>query len=173
MHTKNRCDGSTLVEMIVSMTVAAIVVAQVFVVLVTQQSVYAGNERVVEAQQDARLVTEMIQADIRMAGFLVPPYAGISNRDGGTGSADALCISDPEPIDETKVLESDGVFERAAFAATLGAAATSILLDVATLDIDEDGDDDFTIGRGIILADTDDTHCATITGIISRIGCRH
>ena len=64
MGTKNRNDGFTLVEMIISMTVASVVTAQVFVVLSTQQSVYAGNERVVEAQQDARLVTEMIQSDV-------------------------------------------------------------------------------------------------------------
>ena len=123
---RTRRDAFTLVEMMVSLAVSTIIVVQVFLVLTTQQNVQASNARMVEAMQDARLVAEMIQADIRMAGYMVPAFAGISNRDGGSSGTDALCISNASAIADSEVSTASGVFERAQLTATLTGVSTSV-----------------------------------------------
>jgi hypothetical protein len=40
-----------------------------------------------------------------------------------------------------------------------------VQLDAASMDLDADTNDDFAVGRGIIIADSAGSHCARITGI--------
>jgi prepilin-type N-terminal cleavage/methylation domain-containing protein len=158
-----RDDGFTIAELMISLIIMVIVASQLTLILLTQNRVYAEQHRVLDAQEDARLVAEIIATDLRVAGFLIPNFVGISSQDGGTSGADALCTSDPTVISETSVDEAIGTIDRVALAANLGAGSTQVT--VASLDVDLDGDNDFSKDAGIIISDGTGSHCARITGV--------
>jgi prepilin-type N-terminal cleavage/methylation domain-containing protein len=157
--------GFTLIELLVAMAVLALVAVQVLSMFSSQQRTYLVQSRVVEAQEDARLVAEAMLADLRMAGFMVPKTAGVASVDGGNAAADTLCASDPSVVDEDRLEEAMDRFAGAAIGAALSASATSASIASAEMDIDGDGDVDFMVGSGIILAGGTASHCARITAI--------
>lgn len=161
-----RSAGFTLVEIIIALAIFAVVIAQAFAVFGAQHATYTGTERSIEVQEDVRLVTDAIQSELRMAGYMVPKIAGISSVDGGNAAADMICISDPSKLDDLKVDDATARFDKAQIAAgPVGAGAASVQVD--TLDIDANGVADFvdTETMGIIIADGTSSHCARITGI--------
>ena len=107
---------------------------------------------------------EMMVADVRMAGFLVPEENAITGIDGGAAGPDVLCVSDPAVMADAEVDAAKSAFDGASLQANLGAAASQVTLTAAEMDIDGDGDNDFAIGAGIILSDATTHHCARITG---------
>ncbi len=165
MPKTSRAGGFTLIEMMVSVVIMGIVTTQIFLVLTIQNTTYMGQGRILEAQQDARLVTELMQVDIRTAGMLVPGIAAMTSRDGGTANPDVLCTSDPSVLGENEVTGASTFFDRATLSAALGAGLSTVQLTLASMDIDADGDNDFAVGQGIIISDGGDNHCARITGI--------
>jgi hypothetical protein len=56
-------------------------------------------------------------------------------------------------------------FDGARTTVALGAAAGSTTVPAADLDIDNDGDNDFAVGSGVIISDGTSSHCARITAI--------
>jgi prepilin-type N-terminal cleavage/methylation domain-containing protein len=165
MRERRRDQGFTMAELLVAMVVLAIVTTGAMLVFTAQHQTYIGQERVLEAQQDARLVTEMMLADIRLGGFLVPTNTGIGGIDGGNSAPDVICTSDPSVIDEAEIDQSNGRFPGARLQSTLGADAEVVTLNVASMDIDNSGDSDFAVGSGILISDGADTHCARVTVI--------
>ncbi len=161
--------GYTLIELLVALAVLGILVAQLFVVFNTQKRVYVTNERLLDVQEDARLVMDLLVNETRMAGYMVPQVAGISSIDGGTGAADTLCVSDPSALDETVVQAANNRFSRARISAFVG-NGTVTLTTVAELDVDADGDTDFSVDQGIVIADGNRSHCATITDVDAGSG---
>jgi len=125
-----------------------------------------SQRRVVDAQEDVRLVADMVLVDLRMAGFMTPPMVGVSVVDGGTTGSDWICASDPIVYDETILDDAMDRFDGTGLASTLG-AGTSVSLTTSEMDIDGDGNDDYTVGQGIIVADADSSHCGRITNISS------
>ena len=103
--------------------------------------------------------------DIRMSGFMVPVIVGISSIDGGTDAADVLCSSDSSVINLSSLDEANARFDRAKLTSNLGAAANTVALAPADMDIDRDGNNDFAVNRGIIVAGGTKSHCARITGV--------
>jgi len=77
--------GITLIELMVAMVIAAIVIAGVYRIFISQTKVYAVQEQVTEVQQNTRTAMEVMLADLRMTGFdddhanstitIVPPTA--------------------------------------------------------------------------------------------------
>ena len=53
----------------------------------SQQQGYIGQKRMLDTQEDARLVGDMIFADIRMAGFMIPTVGGSSRKSRTSWSA--------------------------------------------------------------------------------------
>ena len=162
-----RKTGFTLVELMIALAIFGIVIAQAFAVFGAQHVTYTATERSIEVQQDSRLIADAILGDVRMAGYMVPREAGIASVDGGTGGTDAICVSDSDP-DVIKDSEVAGALERfagASLAVNLGAGANTASLTNSSLDVDGDGNDDFAVGRGIIFADGDNSHCAVIDSI--------
>ena len=157
--------GFTLVEILIALTILGIVVAQAFAIFIAQHSAYTGTERSIEVQEDVRLVSEAVQSDVRMAGFMVPQVAGIASVDGGNGGSDILCASDPTAIADTEIADALARFDRSSALAAVGAAATSVQLSAGHLDVDGDGNNDFSEDSGVILADGTSSHCARITQI--------
>ncbi len=161
-----RCEsGFTLIELMVAMAVLGVVTAQLLFVLNIQKRVYVSNDRLLDVQQDARLVTDLILTEARVAGFMVPRRVGISSRDGGTGAADVLCVSDPTVMNAATV---EGAAQRFPGGDVLDFTAADRVRLAGLSDLDVDGAGaaiDFSASRGVIIADPNSSHCASIDSI--------
>jgi prepilin-type N-terminal cleavage/methylation domain-containing protein len=169
MRRQSLSQGFTMIELLVAVAIMAVVTASVLSVFATQHKTYVGQERVLEVQQDARLVAEMVLADVRAAGLLMPPITGIAGRDGGTSGPDVLCVSDPSVLNETEILAALAPFDGANLFALVDDDDTTVELVASTMDVDADGDDDFAVNAGIILSDGGDTHCARVTDVTGNV----
>jgi prepilin-type N-terminal cleavage/methylation domain-containing protein len=157
--------GYSLIELMVALAVLAVVTAQLFLVFTGQQRAYVANERLLDVQEDARLVIDLILTEARMAGFMLPRRNGISSRDGGNAASDALCVSDFRALDLTTVQGADARFD-AADVLAVPLADRVQLAGPAELDLDAAGAaTDFAVSQGIIIADPNTSHCASITAI--------
>jgi len=155
--------GMTIAELMISMTVLAVVIGFVMVAFTDQHHAQLNHERVIEAQHEGRLITDLMVTDLRMAGFMVPTRAGVGSVDGGANLPDQICMSDPAVMDQTIVANVSQRFPGATPSGTVGAGATRVTVGIAGLDVDSDGTDDFVPGAGIIVADEDSVHCAIVT----------
>ena len=153
--------GFTMVELLIALVIFSIVIAQAFAMFGVQHVTQAKTGRALEIQQDVRLVSDAVMFDVRQAGFLVPRVAGIASRDGGAGGPDALCVSDSSVLAEAEVTAALNHFDRAGISA-VAAGATAVTIAAGHLDIDNDGNDDFSVGAGIIISDGVNSHCARV-----------
>lgn len=62
--------GVTLIELMIALFIAAILVAGIYSMFISQQRSYSLQDQMVGIQQDARAALTIMSADIRMAGFL-------------------------------------------------------------------------------------------------------
>jgi prepilin-type N-terminal cleavage/methylation domain-containing protein len=164
MGTRTRENGFTIAELMIALVIMAIVTSQALLMFTTQHRTYVGQGQTTDIQQEARLVTEMILSDVRMAGFLVQNTTAISGFDGGATNPDRLCVSDPSAISAPVITAAVGPLAGATVDAVLGAGAGTVNLDAGSMDIDGDGFDDFPTNSGIIISDGLRHHCARITG---------
>jgi prepilin-type N-terminal cleavage/methylation domain-containing protein len=166
LRRRASANGFTLIELIVALVIVAVVTLQLLAMFSSQQKTSIAEKRVVEIQEDVRLVADMMLTDVRMAGFMVSRVVGLSSVDGGTGGPDAVCVSDPGWADAS-VANANTRFTPTSLFADLGASAGTVELVTGDMDIDGDGSGDFAVGGGIILADGAKSHCARITQISS------
>ncbi len=164
-NARRRSSGFTLAELMVAFVIMAVVITQMMVVFTTQHKTYVGQAKVMEIQQEARLLTELMLSDVRMAGFMVSDMVGAAGRDGGTTAPDVLCTSDPSTFDDAMLLAATASYVRASLGALLDQGDSFVDLAAGHLDIDEDGNNDFVVNGGIIVSDGTDSHCARITAI--------
>jgi len=157
--------GFTTVELVVALAIMAFLVLQSMSLLASQQQNFHSQERLLSAQEDSRLAAELMLTDIRMAGFMVANFAGISSRDGGAANADVLCVSDQGAFDQTKISQAMNRFDRAELAIDLSAGQNSVTIQATHADVDDDGDDDFVVDQCIIISDGSATHCAHVTSV--------
>ena len=170
MHERRYSQGFSLAELMVAVVILAVVTTGAMLMFTTQHKTYVGQERVLEVQQDARLVTEMILADVRLGGFMVPKNTGIAGIDGGAAASDVLCTSDPSVIDESVIDVANGRLPGATLQSAVGAAQSTVSLVAASMDIDDSTGSDFAVGSGIVISDGSDTHCARITAANAGTG---
>ncbi len=62
--------GVTLIELMIALTISAILVGGTYSIFITQQRTYTLQDQVVGVQQDARAALTVMARDIRMAGML-------------------------------------------------------------------------------------------------------
>jgi len=165
MTTREYARGFSLTELMVALVVMAVVTAQLLVSYSNQHRNAIEQEYVVESQEEARLLTDLILSDLRLAGFMVPREAGVGSIDGGGAASDLLCMSDPSIVDAAVLTGVTSRFDGASTTANLGAGASSVALSAGSLDIDADGDDDFAVGAGVLISTTGRVHCGVIDGI--------
>jgi prepilin-type N-terminal cleavage/methylation domain-containing protein len=153
--------GFTMIELLVALAIVAILTSQLFLVFQTQKQAYLNNSRVLDVQEDARLVVDLITADARMAGYMVPRIAGVASVDGGTGGSDSLCVSDWSLIDDSTLGGVSDHFTNA----HVGSLTTTqvVLTSLGEKDVDGDGSVDFQQNQGIIISNGVASHCARIT----------
>jgi len=164
-RNRRRQEGVTLTELMIAMVIMAVVTAQALMLLSSQQKTYAGQGAVIQAQEEARLVTEMILGDVRMAGFLVPSYTGLTGIDGGANGPDIMCMSDPSIMANDSIITAARRLSGGTTAADLDGGDSIVILTASSMDVDGDGNatDDFLVGSGIIISDGNRHHCALIT----------
>ena len=73
-----RCQGFTLVELLVVLALVSIVMTAIYSVFIHSNRVYISQEEVVAAQQEARSALDILGREIRMAG-----YIAANNKPGG------------------------------------------------------------------------------------------
>ena len=79
---KKKAAGVTLIELMIVLVIAAVLVAGVYSLFITQHRSYAVQDQVAGAQQDARAALDIMGRDIRMAGFGVGAGSGSGFTDG-------------------------------------------------------------------------------------------
>jgi prepilin-type N-terminal cleavage/methylation domain-containing protein len=103
--------GFTLVELMITLVMLAMVVAVIATVLIASQRSKADTEGRIEAQQSGRAISDMIAADLRTAGYQVdnntipnqPPFAYVDSME--------IMINaniDPYPVNGDTVLVGGG-----------------------------------------------------------------
>jgi len=168
-----RRHGFTLIELMITVGLLGLASMGMFSAFDSQKAVYNSNERLIETQEDARLVLDLIAFDARMAGFMVPPVAAISSFDGGAANPDRLCVSDSGyfdlPDQATPITSINSLGERFHKANSQQVqAATANTVTVQSLDIDANtdgqlGENHFgNPGDGIIVSDGAQTFCGAI-----------
>ena len=65
-----RCQGFTLVELLVVLAIVSIVMGGIYAVFIRSNRVYISQEEVVAAQQEARSALDILGREIRMAGLI-------------------------------------------------------------------------------------------------------
>jgi prepilin-type N-terminal cleavage/methylation domain-containing protein len=85
---KKKDGGVTLIELMIVLVIAAILVAGIYSVFITQQRSYSVQDQVVGVQQDARAALNIMARDIRMAGFV----AGSGSATGFTDGSNPITI---------------------------------------------------------------------------------
>ena len=78
MRDLYRQDGFTLLELLIAVSILVIVTSQLFMVFSSQKRTFSANQRVLDVQEDARLVLDLIAFDARQAGYMVPRIVGVS-----------------------------------------------------------------------------------------------
>ncbi len=167
-----RAEGFSLIELMVAVAIMAIVISQLMLVFTTQRRATVVNDRVLDVQESARTVIDLVTFDARMAGFMVPRATAISSFDGGAVGSDRICISDSSyfstPLDGSASLALDNRDSHFKRATLTGLGAGNVT--VESLDVDEDGAaNDFAVGAGVIVSDGAKTHCAAIEGIVGNL----
>jgi type IV pilus assembly protein PilW len=69
IQSKSNQKGVTLIELLVVMVIAAITVAGIYRVFISQTKTYAVQDQVMEVQQSVRGAMEILLRDLRMTGF--------------------------------------------------------------------------------------------------------
>jgi len=150
--------GFSLIELLIAVAILGVIMSQMFLVLSTQRQAYVGSTRTMDVQESARLVTDLMAFDTRMAGLMVPRYAGVSSVDGGANASDRLCLSDPDVFTIPDSVDNDPMWDSrdtrfsGPRSGSVPGNATTVTVDA--LDVDGAGAaNDFQVGSGVILSD--------------------
>jgi prepilin-type N-terminal cleavage/methylation domain-containing protein len=163
--------GYSLIELMMAVGLMGLLSMAIASSLEGQKRFYNSNERVVEAQEDARLVLDLLKFDARMAGFMVAPVASIASVDGGANLPDRFCVSSTLGFDipvggqETSLnqqIERYLVNDTNVTAVLLPNAVRLTSLDIDGTDDDPNAEVNFAPQSGIIISDGTTSHCAAI-----------
>jgi hypothetical protein len=132
-------------------------------------------DQVTEAQQNLRAVSDLVDHDVRMAGYMVPRQAAVCGHDATTGP-DQLFLSNADVIRTVFALEGGnenlagdyGAPVSGVNAAYNKTGATTVNLNRTWVDVAADGID-FFVNAGVILVNRRNPQanvaCGTITAI--------
>jgi prepilin-type N-terminal cleavage/methylation domain-containing protein len=157
--------GFSLVELMVAVVVMGVVTSQLLLAFSHQHTTSMEQERTIEVQQEARLISDMILSDLRIGGFMVPDFSAVASLDGGVNGSDILCVSDSTIIDDNTLAAARSKFPGATITTAFAGATSSVTVSAASMDIDGDGDDDFAVNDGLLIGTGSEAHCAVITNI--------
>ncbi|MCA9506284.1 MAG: prepilin-type N-terminal cleavage/methylation domain-containing protein [Myxococcales bacterium] len=177
-----RQQGFSLAELMVVVVLLGVLVAGVMSSFTTQKKSVSVNSQIVDAQQSARLLGDLLEEDIRHAGLLVPESAALCGVDN-TNAPDVLFVSDAAAIRPDDEINTSLGARIGGGSGLVGGnnvqsgvfTVDSLVLEQATpdpaYDTDADGtaDSDFRVGAGVIVTDagnpTRGSACGTITAV--------
>ena len=174
--------GFSLIEVMIVLVILSVIVAQAFLVFSTQRRVYLSTDRALEVQESARLITDLIAYDTRMAAFMLPRFAGVASWDGGATNPDRLCMSESSyfstPVDGTPSATMDNRGDRFSGASVTTLTFPNVILATSDLDIDGSGAPqaiDFIQNAGIIFTDGVRTWCTRILSVdaVGQVSVAH
>jgi len=177
MRTTVRRDGFTLIELLVSVAILGIVTLVVMQAFTVQQHTYVVTDQVTESQQNMRAVADLLERDVRLAGYMVSPHAAVCG-DDETTAPDRFFVSNAGAIRTVFQLEGGGEDLAGSYGAEVtgvtsswglsGAAATATLQQL-WVDVAADGPD-FVEGGGVIFVDRRNEDGLVACGVITNIG---
>ncbi len=121
MHKKDTItttSGFTLIELMLTMLISAILIAAIHSAYVAQNRVYTAQEAVTEMQQNIRAALEVLTRDIRMAGYdlsdtVATAFVDTVDFSNGAG-LDEEVYTNAVQISFTADLNVDGAIDQAA-----------------------------------------------------------
>ena len=149
--------GFSLLELIVASSILLVVMVGITRAFTAQHRTYQVVDQVTEAQQNLRAVADLLERDLRRAGYMVPPHAAVCAYDN-TNAPDVLFVSNAGAIRTVFDLED----ENEDLTPNKGAPANddtgtknytgTIAIGVERLWVDYEPDgDDFVVGEGAIV----------------------
>lgn len=102
----NRRAGFSLPEVMISLAILAIVSVFLMDMLSRQTKTYQVVDQVAEAQTNLRVITDLLEREIRVTGFMVPEGAAICGVDN-VDAPDILVVTDAAVIDPTSQIQND------------------------------------------------------------------
>jgi len=175
--------GFSLMELMVAAGLTGIVVVYLMQSFSTQQRTYVMLDQVTEAQQSLRAISDLIEREIRLAGFMVDEAGAVCGVDSTT-AADSLFVSDASALDPTTATApAMGARTSTSPAAgnvtlTLTSGDTVVLDGQPAYDTNGDGvnDSDFRVGAGAIVYDRNNPSrgaaCGTVVAVQSTTSVR-
>ena len=173
--------GFSLIELMVSAALMLILMIGVTRAFTTQQQTYIVVDQVTEAQQNLRAVGDLVERDVRRAGFMVPSNAAVCAYDD-TDGPDTLFVSNTDVIrtvydleDVNASLTGNKGAKVSGAGSTFDAAggAFSMTLEQLWVDYNDTGttadDSDFAVGQGVIVASEYNEDAAVACGKITAI----
>jgi prepilin-type N-terminal cleavage/methylation domain-containing protein len=174
--------GFTLVELMVSAAAMAIVIFYTLGTFTVQHQTYTVVDQVSETQQNSRAIANMIERDLRGAGYLIPAPAAVCGFDD-TDGPDILVTSDTDAIKQVDQLPPSlqGTDLSVETSTAPGSGSTS--LSVSTLLMDDAPsykkdsgssvlDSDFRVNAGAIVIDLANPQrgvaCGRVTAVDSN-----
>jgi prepilin-type N-terminal cleavage/methylation domain-containing protein len=171
-----RRDGFTLIELLITSAILLLVMLYVTQAFTVQQKTYVVVDQVTEAQQNLRAVSDLMDRDVRMAGYMVPRQAAVCGHDATTGP-DRVFLSNADVIRSVFALEAGNEDLGGDYGAPVSGvgstysksgATASVVLTRTWVDVSADGID-FFVNGGVILvnrrAPDANVACGTITAI--------
>lgn len=173
-----RSAGFTLVEILMAAALLGVLLAGVFHAFGVSNERYIVVDQVTEAQQSLRGIAEMMERDIRRAGYLVPGQTAACAHDR-SDAADVLFLSDSDSVRSIDELEANAPELLGGALGVDVVAMTSTSVQVSggagspQLRLDPGAVTGFAAGAGVILTDRDDPEariaCARILSIASDV----
>lgn len=184
--TERRHAGYSLMELLISVALMSVVVLYLMQSFSTQQRTYVMVDEVTEAQQNLRAISDVMEREVRMAGFMVDQAGAVCGIDR-TNGPDTLVVSDGAAIDPSAAIQPT----MGARTSTAPAAGTvtinftggdTVVLEgnpaLAAYDTNGDGvrDSDFQVNGGAIVYDRNNpargAACGTVTAVPSNTSVR-
>lgn len=181
-----RNSGFTIIELVTSLAILLLLTAYLTQMMVEQSRTYTVVDQVTEVQQNLRAITDLIEREVRVTGFLVNEVAAVCGIDN-TNGPDILFVTDSDPLLPDPTAGTQSYMAMDLNPATYGGAGvdtvnasglgTTVLDSAAFYDNDNDGtgDADFmfnpVLGQtgGVIIADRANpgrgAHCGLLTAV--------
>lgn len=185
MKQIQRAAGFSLIELMIATAILGIVVIYLTKTFTDSQRTYTVVDQVSEAQQNMRIIADLIERDLRMAGYMAPPNAAVCGLDNQnapdvlyvsnadvilpvTGlEAAALANSDPKLLQGNFGAPVTNVFGNLPSGNGVGLNLTRLWVDVAP---GVGNPPDFAVNEGVIVVDRADASGLAACGTITAVG---